>query len=155
MKSFRLFITVFFSFISYALFFGQHFKIEELQKFNTADMLTFKNEIKKLNYTFYDKTESTEFLLNEYDSPDYQYKIGKFKYKNDPSQDMIQLDFKDKKEYDQYLETINKLGYKQSATGKIFGGETYIDYVMDKARIRLISPKKGLPNEPYTILVFR
>ncbi|WP_131368528.1 hypothetical protein [Chryseobacterium soli] len=154
MMRFRLFLTVLLSSTSYMMCFGQHFTIEELQKFNTVDMSTFKQEIKKQDYTFYDKTESNEFLLNEYDSPDFQYKIGKFEYKNDPSQNMIQLEFKDKKEYDQYEETVKKVGYKPSGTGKIFGGETYIDYVKQKSRIRLVSPKKDLPNEPYTILVF-
>lgn len=135
--------------------FGQAFQLEQLEKFNKLDMPLFKEEIKKLNYSYYDKTESSEFSLYEYDSPDYQYKIGKFEYKNNTSSDRIEFQFKSKSEYDQYLKTITKLGYKKTETGKIPGGETFVDYFKDKSHIRLITPKAGQENEPYTILVFK
>jgi hypothetical protein len=47
---------------------GQAFKLEELAAFNTLDMATFKAEIKKHTYTFYDKTESPAFILFEYEA---------------------------------------------------------------------------------------
>lgn len=134
---------------------AQALKLDELEKFNQLSMNSFKNEIKKLNYKYYDKTESSEFILFEYDSSDYQYKIGKFEYTTDKSSDRIEFQFKTKNEYNQYLKTITALGYKQTETGKIFRGETYIDYFKDKAQIRLVSPKTGEPNDPYTILVFK
>lgn len=155
MIKYRVLVTVLIGFVSFTSIFGQSFKIDELEKFNGFDMATFKSEIKKFKYTFYDKTESSEFLLNEYDSPDYQYKIGKFEFKNSPSQSRIEFEFKDKTQYNEYLKAILALGYQQSDSGKIIGGETYVEYRKEKKIIRLVSPKKGLPNEPYTILVFR
>lgn len=134
---------------------AQALKLDELEKFNQLSMDSFKNEIKKLNYKYYDKTESSEFVLYEYDSSDYQYKIGKFQYTTDKSSDRIEFQFKAKNEYNQYLKTIAGLGYKQTETGKIPGGETYVDYFKNKDHIRLISPKTGEPNDPYTILIFK
>ena len=132
---------------------GQAFKLEELAAFNTLDMVTFKTEIKKHKYTFYDKTESPAFILFEYESPDYTYKIGKFEYTEDKSQDNIEFQFKDKKEYDAYLKTILSAGYKQTEKGKILTGESYLDYLKDKALIRMVQPKTAGDN--YTILVFK
>jgi len=132
---------------------GQAFKLEELAAFNTLDMVTFKTEIKKHKYTFYDKTESPAFILFEYESPDYTYKIGKFEYTEDKSQDNIEFQFKDKKEYDAYLKTILSAGYKQTEKGKILTGESYLDYLKDKALIRMVQPKTA--GDHYTILVFK
>lgn len=132
---------------------GQAFKLEELAAFNTLDMATFKTEIKKHKYTFYDKTESPAFILFEYESPDYIYKIGKFEYTEDKSQDNIEFQFKDKKEYDAYLKAILGAGYKQTEKGKILTGESYLDYLKDKALIRMVQPKTAGDN--YTILVFK
>ncbi|MDP9960720.1 hypothetical protein [Chryseobacterium lathyri] len=132
---------------------GQAFKLEELAAFNTLDMATFKTEIKKQKYTFYDKTESPAFILYEYDSPGYTYKIGKFEYTENISQDNIEFQFKDKKEYDAYLKAIHAAGYKQTGKGKILTGESYTDYLKDKAQIRMVQPKTARDN--YTILVFK
>ncbi|SEW47835.1 hypothetical protein SAMN05421841_3640 [Chryseobacterium wanjuense] len=135
--------------------FGQTFTIGELEKFNKMDMSSFKNEIKKLNYSFYDKTESPYFVLVEYDSPDYQYKIGKFEYVTDKTGDRIEFQFKGKENYSKYEKLIQSLGYKKTETGKIPGGEAYVDYFKNKAQIRLVSPREELENEFFTILVFK
>lgn len=132
---------------------GQAFKLEELAAFNRLDMATFKTEIKKQKYTFYDKTESPAFILYEYDSPGYIYKIGKFEYTEDKSQDHIEFQFKDKKEHDAYIKTILAAGYKQTEKGKILTGESYVDYFKNKAQIRMVYPKTAKDN--YTILVFK
>ncbi|KFF07800.1 hypothetical protein [Chryseobacterium luteum] len=132
---------------------GQAFKLEELSAFNRLDMASFKTEIKKQKYTFYDKTESPAFILYEYDSPDYTYKIGKFEYTGDKSQDNIEFEFKDKKEHDAYIKTILAAGYKQTGKGKILTGENYVDYLKDKAQVRMVYPKTAKDN--YTILVFK
>ena len=134
---------------------GQAFPLEQLEKFNTMDMPAFKTEIKKLKYSYYDKTESSAFNLYEYDSPDFQYKIGKFEYLYDKAADRIEFQFKNKSEYDHYLKTMIRSGYKETGTGTIPGGETFVDYFKNKSHIRLIFPQAGQENEPYTILVFK
>ncbi|MGK6343816.1 hypothetical protein ACMGDK_16465 [Chryseobacterium sp. DT-3] len=143
-----LFFILFYSHMS-----GQAFKLEELAAFNTLDMATFKAEIKKHKYTFYDKTESPAFILFEYESPDYTYKIGKFEYTADKSQDNIEFQFKDKKEHDAYIKAILATGYKQTEKGKILTGENYVDYLKDKAQVRMVDPKTA--KDRYTILVFK
>lgn len=155
MNYFKTISTVLFILVFYFHGFGQTFQLEQLEKFNKLDMPSFKEEIKKLKYSYYDKTESSEFNLYEYDSPDYQYKIGKFEYKNNKSSDRIEFQFKGKTEYDQYVKTITNVGYKKTETGKIPGGETFVDYFKGKSHVRLVSPKAGQENEPYTILVFK
>jgi len=143
-----LFFILFQSYVS-----GQVFKLEELAAFNKLDMNAFKTEIKTHKYTFYDKTESPAFILYEYDSPGYTYKIGKFEYAENKSQDNIEFQFKDKKEHDAYLKAILAAGYKQAEKGKILTGENYVDYLKDKAQIRMVYPKTA--KDSYTILVFK
>lgn len=133
---------------------GQAFKLEELAGFNRLDMASFKTEIKEQHkYTFYDKTESPAFILFEYDSPGYIYKIGKFEYTDDKSQDNIEFQFNDKKEHDAYIKAILAAGYKQTEKGKILTGENYVDYLKNKAQIRMVHPKTAKDN--YTIIVFK
>ncbi|NML69768.1 hypothetical protein HHL23_08160 [Chryseobacterium sp. RP-3-3] len=153
MNILKIFLIGLFLTLLHAQMSGQVFKLEELAAFNRLDMATFKTEIKKQKYTFYDKTESPAFILYEYDSPGYTYKIGKFEYTEDKSQDHIEFQFKDKKEHDVYIKTILAAGYKQTEKGKILTGENYIDYSKDKAQIRMVYPKTVKDN--YTILVFK
>lgn len=133
---------------------AQTFTLEQLKGFNKLTMDEFKKEMKQLQFKFYDRTEGLGFLLNEYDSPDYTSKIGKFEYKEEKSEDRIEFEFKTKKENDQYLKLILADGYKQTEKGKIITKESYVDYYKDKEHIRLILPKSG-ENAPYTIIVFK
>ena len=133
---------------------AQTFKLEQLNGFNKLTMNEFKKEMKELQFQFYDRTEGLGFLLTEYDSPDYTSKIGKFEYKEEKSEDRIEFEFKDKKEYDQYLKLILADGYKETEKGKIITKEPYIDYYRNKEHIRLILPKSG-ESSPYTIIVFK
>lgn len=143
-----LFLTLFCS-----LAFGQTFKLEELAAFNNLDMDAFKKEIRKQNYTFYDKTEGLGLVVNEYDSPGYQYKIAKFEYREDQSQNNIEFTFKDKKDYDTYLKAVLDAGYKETGKGKIVTKESYTDYHKGKKQIRIVQPKTA--KEPYTLIVFK
>lgn len=155
MNHFKIFSTLILILVLHFQGFGQAFSLEQLEKFNKMDIASFKVEIKKMKYSYYDKTESSEFNLYEYDSPDFQYKIGKFEYKNNKSSDRIEFQFKGKTEYNQYLKTITNVGYKKTETGKIPGGETFVDYFKNKLHIRFIFPPAEQKNEPYTILVFK
>lgn len=151
-KSISLLLFLFFI-LFYSPMSAQAFKLEEFAGFNRLDMAAFKTEIKKHKYTFYDKTESPGFTLYEYDSPDYTYKIGKFEYNEDTSQDNIEFQFKDKKEHDAYIKAVLEGGYKQTGKGKIMTGENYVDYFKNKEQIRMVYPKTARDN--YTILVFK
>lgn len=133
---------------------AQTFTLEQLNGFNKLTMDEFKKEMKQLQFKFYDRTEGLGFLLIEYDSPDYTSKIGKFEYAGEKSEDRIEFEFKDKKEYDKYLKLILAAGYKETEKGKIITKEPYVDYYRNKEHIRLILPKAGQKN-PYTIIVFK
>lgn len=132
---------------------AQTFTLEQFAAFNKLEMADFKKEMKSLNYRFYDKTEGLGFVLSEYETPDYQSKIGKFEYE-DKSDDRIEFEFKTKKEYDQYVKMILNSGYKETEKGKTITKESYVDYYKNKEHIRLVTPKTG-DNNPYTILVFK
>ncbi|MDM1552944.1 MULTISPECIES: hypothetical protein [Chryseobacterium] len=132
---------------------AQTFTLEQFVVFNKLEMTDFKKEMKNLNYRFYDKTEGLGFVLTEYESPDYQSKIGKFEYK-DQSDDRIEYEFKSKKEYDEYVKIILKSGYKETEKGKTMTKDSYVDYFKNKEHIRLVTPKAG-ENTPYTILIFK
>ncbi|UHO37381.1 hypothetical protein H5J24_16885 [Chryseobacterium capnotolerans] len=75
---------------------AQTFTLEQLGAFNKLGMADFKKEMKSRNYKFYDKTEGLGFVLAEYESADYQSKIGKFEYE-DKSDDRIEYEFINKK----------------------------------------------------------
>lgn len=132
---------------------AQTFTLDQFAAFNKLGMADFKKEMKSLNYKFYDKTEGLGFMLAEYESADYQSKIGKFEYE-DKSDDRIEYEFKTKKEYDEYVKIILKSGYKETEKGKTITKESYVDYLKNKEHIRLVTPKAG-ENNPYTILVFK
>lgn len=132
---------------------AQTFTVEQLNGFNKLTMDEFKKEMKQLQFKFYDRTEGLSFLLTEYEAPDYTSKIGKFEYKEEKSEDRIEFEFKDKKEYDQYLKLILAAGYKETQKGMIITKEPYVDYYKNKENIRLILPKAGQKN-PYTIIVY-
>ncbi|WP_294328871.1 hypothetical protein [uncultured Chryseobacterium sp.] len=132
---------------------AQAFTLEQFVVFNKLEMTDFKKEMKNLNYRFYDKTEGLGFVLTEFESPDYQSKIGKFEYK-DQSDDRIEYEFKSKKEYDEYVKIILKSGYKETEKGKTMTKDSYVDYFKNKEHIRLVTPKAG-ENTPYTILIFK
>lgn len=132
---------------------GQAFKLEELAAFNTMDMATFKTEIKNQQYKFYDKIESADYHLYEYESPDYTYKIAKFEYTEEKADDRIEFSFKSKKDYDVYSKAVLAAGYKQTEKGKIITGENYLDYFKGKSQIRIVQPKTT--QDTYTILVFK
>ncbi|TZF92327.1 hypothetical protein FW781_21545 [Chryseobacterium panacisoli] len=133
---------------------AQTFSLEQLNGFNKLTMDEFKKEMKQQKFKFYDRTEGLGFLLTEYEAPDYTSKIGKFEYKEEKSEDRIEFEFRDKKEYDQYLKLILAAGYKETQKGKIITKEPYIDYYKNKEHIRLILPKAG-ESIPYTIIVFK
>ena len=133
---------------------AQTFTIEQLKGFNKLTMDGFKKEMKQLQFKFYERTEGLSFLLTEYEAPDYTSKIGKFEYKEEKSEDRIEFEFKDKKEYDQYLKLILAAGYKETQKGKIITKEPYVDYFRNKEHIRLMLPKAG-ESIPYTIIVFK
>ncbi|MDR2235599.1 MAG: hypothetical protein LBE92_05710 [Chryseobacterium sp.] len=153
MKNLKIIFIHLFFILMHSMVSGQAFKLEELASFNSLDMDTFKKEIKKQNYTFYDKTEGLGFVVNEYDSPGYLYKITKFEYQEDKSQDHIEFTFKDKKDYDAYLKAVLGAGYQPAEKGKIMTGESYTDYYKNKKQIRIVQPKKA--KEPYTLLIFK
>ncbi|RLJ31495.1 hypothetical protein CLU97_0919 [Chryseobacterium sp. 7] len=133
---------------------AQTFTLEKLNGFNKLTMDEFKKEMKELQFQFYDRTEGLGFFLTEYDSPDYTSKIGKFEYKEEKSEDRIEFEFKNKKEYDQYLKLMLAAGYKETEKGKIITKEPYVDYYRNKEHVRLILPKTG-ESFPYTIIVFK
>ncbi|WP_343687636.1 hypothetical protein [Chryseobacterium gleum] len=133
---------------------AQKFTLEQLKGFNKLTMDDFKKEMKQLKFRFYDRTEGLGFLLTEYEAPDYTSKIGKFEYKEEKSEDRIEFEFKEKKEYEQYLKLILATGYKETGKGKIITKEPYIDYYRNKEHIRMILPKSG-ENASYTIIVFK
>jgi len=133
---------------------AQTFTLEQLKGFNKLTMDEFKKEMKQLKFRFYDRTEGLGFLLTEYEAPDYTSKIGKFEYKEEKSEDRIEFECKDKKEYEQYLKLILAAGYKETEKGKIITKELYIDYYKNKEHIRLVLPKTG-ESSPYTIIVFK
>lgn len=133
---------------------AQTFTLEKLNGVNKLTMDEFKKEMKQLQFQFYDRTEGLGFLLTEYDSPDYTSKIGKFEYKEEKSEDRIEFEFKNKKEYDQYLKLMLAAGYKETEKGKIITKEPYVDYYRNKEHVRLILPKTG-ESFPYTIIVFK
>ncbi|WP_330745474.1 hypothetical protein [Chryseobacterium sp. CP-77] len=133
---------------------AQTFTLEQLNSFNKLTMDEFKKEMKQLQFKFYDRTDGLSFLLTEYETPDYSSKIGKFEYKEEKSEDRIEFEFRDKKEYEQYLKLILAAGYKETEKGKIITKELYVDYYKNKEHIRMILPKSG-ENAPYTIIVFK
>ncbi|WP_278352926.1 hypothetical protein [Chryseobacterium gleum] len=133
---------------------AQTFTLEQFKGFNKLTMDEFKKEMKHLKFRFYDRTEGLGFLLTEYEAPDYTSKIGKFEYKEEKSEDRIEFEFKEKKEYEQYLKLILATGYKETGKGKIITKEPYIDYYRNKEHIRMILPKSG-ENASYTIIVFK
>lgn len=143
-----LFLIMFHSKVS-----GQAFKLEELAGLNKLDMDSFKSEIKKQQYKFYDKIESPGFIMYEYESPDYTYKIAKFEYTKEKSDDRIEFSFKERKEYDAYVKAVLTAGYKQTEKGKILTGEAYIDYFKGKSQVRIVQPKTI--QDKYAILVFK
>lgn len=134
-------------------FSAQTFTLEQFTTLNKLGMADFKKEMKSLNYRFYDKTEGLGFVLNEYESADYQSKIGKFEYK-DQSDDRIEYEFQSKKEYDEYVKIILKSGYKETEKGKTITKDSYVDYFKNKEHIRLVTPK-DVKNNRYAILVFK
>ena len=122
------------------------------------DMETFKTEIKRTyHYSYYDKTESEDYNLFEYDSPDYKRKISKFDYSNDKTQNRIEYTTVDKKEFEEFKSNMIKLKYKVTGTGTIPGTrETYTDYKLGNLDIRLLVPRKEAGvNEPFTIIIFK
>lgn len=133
---------------------AQTFTLEQLNNFNKLTIDEFKKEMKQLQFKFYDRTEGLSFLLTEYEAPDYSSKIGRFEYKEEKSEDRIEFEFKDKKDYEQYLKLILAAGYKETEKGKIITKELYVDYYKNREHIRLILPKSG-ENAPYTIIVFK
>lgn len=157
MKNYRqlLFIVLLF-FVSSSAF-SQQFSIDQLRKFNEMDMTTFRKEIKEVyKYSYYDKTETDAFRLFEYDSPDYVNKISKFDYPKDKSSNMVELSTTDEKIFNSYKKSMLSLGYKETGTGKIPGGEVYKDYAKKELKLRLVFPKKDTqPPKSYTIIVVK
>lgn len=133
---------------------AQTFTLEQFKGFNKLTMDEFKKEMKQLKFRFYDRTDGLGFLLTEYEAPGYTSKIGKFEYKEEKSKDRIEFEFKDKKEYEQFLKLILEGGYKEIGKGKIVTKEPYRDYYRNKEHIRMVLPKAG-ENVPYTIIVFK
>ncbi|WP_313093784.1 hypothetical protein [Chryseobacterium flavum] len=133
---------------------AQTFTLEKLAEFNKLGMSEFKNEMKKINYSFHDKTESSEFKLNEYESPDHTFKIGKFVYSKDKSQDRIECEFPEQRDYHKFLSAAINAGYKETGKGNIITKEPYVDYHKGKQHIRFILPKDN-QNGPYSVLVFK
>jgi len=157
MKNYKkiLFIVLLFCVSNSA--FSQQFSIDQLRKFNEMDLAAFKKEIKEVHkYSYYDKTQTDEFHLFEYDSPDYVNKISKFDYLKDKSSNMVEFSTTDEKLFNSYKKNILSLGYKETGTGKIPGGEVYKDYAKKELRLRLVFPKEDTqPPKSYTVIVVK
>ncbi len=125
--------------------FSQKLAINELRSFNKMNMQDFRTAIKeKYNYSYSDKTESSEFNLYQYSnfSNNVNRAVGKFEYTNDASKNSIEYTTTDKVEFNSNLTAILKLGYKETGKGKIMGGGTYKDYTLNKETVRFVLPKK-------------
>jgi hypothetical protein len=157
MKNYRQILLIVSLFCVSNFAFSQQFSIDQLRKFNEMDLTSFKKEIKEVHkYSYYDKTETEEFRLFEYDSPDYLNKVSKFDYLKDKSSNMIELSTTDEKIFAAYKKNILSLGYKETGTGKIPGGEVYKDYAKKELRLRLVFPKENTkPPKSYTIIVLK
>jgi hypothetical protein len=143
-------------FILSANVFSQSFTIDYLRKLNELSMEDFKKEMKEVNnFSYYDKTESTEFTLYEYNKfeNDQSSRVGKFEYVNDKTLNSVEYSVTDKKIFVDTKTLIIKLGYKLTGTGKILGGGQYADYKLKNYYIRLVTPKSMGKNAEYTIIV--
>ena len=157
MKNYRQLLFIILLFCVSNAAFSQQFSIDQLRKFNEMDFTSFRKEIKEIyKYSYYDKTETDDFRLFEYDSPDYVNKISKFDYVKEKSSNMVELSTTDEKLFTSYKKNILSLGYKETGTGKIPGGEVYKDYSRKELRLRLVFPKESTkPPKSYTIIVLK
>lgn len=157
MKNYKLIPVIILLFFVSTSAFSQQFSIDQLRKFNEMDLSTFKKEIKEVyKYTYYDKTETDEFQLFEYDSPEYVNKISKFNYLKDKSLNTVELSTTDEKAFALYKKAIVSLGYKETKSGKIPGGETYKDYTKKELKLRLVFPKEKTEyKQSYTIIIVK
>lgn len=139
--------------------FSQTVTIQELRNLNQLTMELFRKEVKEnKNFSYYDKTETSEFSLFEYDKfeNDQREKIGKFIYSNDTSSNRIEYSTTSKVQFEKLKKNIIELGYKPNGSGKIPGGELFTDYSNKQYKIRLVVPAKEsteFKNE-YTVVVF-
>lgn len=140
--------------------FSQAITIQELRNLNQLTMESFRKELKEnKNFSYYDKTETSEFSLFEYDKfeNDQREKIGKFIYPNDTSSNRIEYSTTNKAQFEKLKKSIIESGYKPNGSGKIPGGELFTDYKMNQYKIRLVVPAKaatGDSRQEYTIVVF-
>lgn len=134
--------------------FGQSLVIETLESYNKMGMTEFQNEVKKMNFKLSDKTQSADFVLNEYEHPTYKFKLSKFEYIKDKSQNRIEFEFNNLHDYNKYMEALRRGGYKEIEKGKTITKEPYVDYYKGKQHIRMVLPKEN-QSVPYSILVFK
>jgi hypothetical protein len=157
----KYFIVLLLTFLTLNVF-AQKISLNDLSMLNKLSMQDFKTNIKeKYNYSYADKTESSDFVLFEYSnySNKTNRKVGKFEYTKDSTQNSIEYTTTDKKEFDAVNKEIIKLGYKQTGKGKIMGGGNYIDFTLNKYTVRLAFPKKQSNAEfktqdEYSIIVY-
>jgi hypothetical protein len=96
------------------------------------DLTSFRKEIKEVHkYSYYDKTETDDFRLFEYDSPDYLNKVSKFDYVKNKSSNMIELSTTDEKIFASYKKTSLALVIKKQEQAK-FPAEKYIETTLRK-----------------------
>jgi hypothetical protein len=143
-------------FILYANVFSQSFTIDYLRKLNGLSMEDFKIEMKEVNnFSYYDKTETTEFALYEYNKFENEQssRVGKFEYVKDKTLNSIEYSVTYKKIFEDTKKLIIRFGYKVTGSGKIAGGGLYTDYKFKGYYIRLVTPKNTGQNAEYTIIV--
>lgn len=111
--------------------FSQSFTIDYLRKLNGLSMEDFKQEMKEINnFSYYDKTETTDFTLCEYNKFEngQSSRVGKFEYIKDKTLNSVEYAVTRKKVFEDTKKLIIKLGYKLTGSGKISGGGLYTDY---------------------------
>jgi hypothetical protein len=147
-------------FLLTAPLFSQSVTIQELRDFNQLSMDAFKKEAKEnRKFSYYDKTETPDFSLFEYDKfeNDQREKIGKFIYLKDTSSNRIEYSTTNKAYFEKLKKSIIEFGYKPNGSGKIPGGELFTDYKINQYQIRLVVPAKPATadsRDEYTVVIF-
>jgi hypothetical protein len=142
---------------------SQKLTLDQLRKLNSLGAEDFKNEVKEVhNYSYSDKTETSEFTFYQYQSfvNERTRVVGKFEYSADTTLNHIEYSTTDKEEFVAVMNLLTRQGYKNVGNGKIPGGETYKDYKLNNFNVRLVFPKKQVGNgfktiDSYTIIVIK
>jgi hypothetical protein len=136
------------------------FTLPQLKALAALSPDAFRQEVRRLGFSYVDRTATEEVSMIEYDrfADGQTARLMKSTYAGHrEAENSVELSLTDKAAFDRLVKEVRDAGFVPAEKGRIPGGETYQDYKRSSEVVRFVHPAKRTGSSPpsYTAVVWR